>query len=680
MAKPTAALSTTIVFAFVIFCASAVAQARLDSGPAVAPSDLSIQDLGTIRVDTVNGASKFLQQVLEAPASVTIITGEQIRKYGYRTLAEALASAPGIYISNDRTYSYVGLRGFGRPFDYNNCILILVDGHRINDDIYDAAFIDTAFPIDIDLIQRIEVIRGPGSALYGSNVFFGVVNVITRRGGDLKGVEIAGAGGSLGTYRTRVSYGKQYSNGLEAMISASAYQNHGYRQVYFPEFDSPATNNGIAQNADGDRFYSSIANVSYGKVAFRAAYVWREKHAPTAFFGTVFNDPRTRTRDSRGYFEVEFQHTLTSDWQLNGRASYDQSGYNGTYVYDLGTTDNPLITLNHDSSRGQWLGYEVSASRRLLEKQRISIGSEGRFNVKQLQQTYYDDPSGFVFYDRRSSIIPSAYVLDEFRIRRNLILSAGLRYDHYYTFGGTFNPRFGLIYMPRQSMAIKLLYGQAFRAPNAYELYYQDGVSVRADPSLRPETIHTTELAVEKYFANHVTLRTSAFQNHLNNLVTESSDAANVIRYVTRQDVTSRGLEFALDERRPNRWEASASYTVSESFDSRSLQPLSNSPKHLAKARLSIPLFRRALFASPEAQYVSSRLSVYNTTVPDHFVANFSLLTSPIWGKVDLRATGYNLLGKRYGDPAGLEFAQSAIPQDGRVFQVHVEYHSKPKS
>jgi outer membrane receptor protein involved in Fe transport len=149
---------------------------------------------------------------------------------------------------------------------------------------------------------------------------------------------------------------------------------------------------------------------------------------------------------------------------------------------------------------------------------------------------------------------------------------------------------------------------------------------------------------------------------------------------VTRQDVTSRGLEFALDDRRPNGWEAGVSYTVSESSDARSLQPLSNSPKHLAKARLSIPLFRRALFASPEAQYVSSRLSVYNTAVADHFVANFSLLTSPIWGKFDLRATGYNLLGKRYGDPAGLEFAQSAIPQDGRVFQLHIEYHSKAKN
>jgi outer membrane receptor for ferrienterochelin and colicins len=523
MAKPTAALSTTIVFAFVISCVSAMAQAQIDSGTAVAPSDLSIQDLGTIRVDTVNGASKFVQQVLEAPASVTIITGEQIRRYGYRTLAEALDSAPGIYISNDRTYNYVGVRGFDRPGDYNNRILVLVDGHRINDDIYDAAFIDTAFPVDIDLIQRIEVIRGPGSALYGSNAFFGVVNVITRRGGDLKGTEIAASGGNLGTYRTRISYGKQYSSGLEAMISGSAYQSHGYSQLYFPEFDSPTTNNGIAQNADGDRFYSSLANVSYGNVAFRAAYVWREKHAPTAAFGTVFNDPRTRTRDSRGYFEVEFHHALASGWQIDSKASYDQSGYNGTYVYDIGTADSPLVTLNHDSSRGQWLGYELSASRRLLEKHRISIGSEGRFNIEQLQQSYYDDPSGFVFYDRRSSIVPSAYVLDEFRIRRNLLLSAGVRYDHYYTFGGTFNPQFGLIYMPRPSMAIKLLYGQAFRAPNVYELYYQDGTSVQADPSLRPETIHTTELAVEKYFADHVTLRTSAFLNHLRNLVTQAT-------------------------------------------------------------------------------------------------------------------------------------------------------------
>jgi outer membrane receptor for ferrienterochelin and colicins len=679
IAMPKFARTRFVFIAFLLATMPARAQVPPASDISPAPEELTLKDLGAIRVDTVNGASKFVQQVTEAPSSVTIITADQIRKYGYRTLADALNSAPGLYVSNDRSYSYLGIRGFNRSGNYNSRMLVLIDGHRMNDNIYDAAFIETAFPVDVDLIQRIEIIRGPGSALYGSNAFFGIVNVITRRGGDLNGPEVSASAGSLGTYRSRISYGKQFNSGLEGLISWSGYRSDGYRRIYFPEFDSPATNNGIAQDADADQFSSSLLNVSYGGLSIRTAYVWREKHAPTAAFNTVFNDPRTRAVDSRGYLEVQFQRTLSSQWHLDTKAFYDQSGYNGTYVYDLGTADSPLLTLNHDSSRGQWLGFEFAASRRFLDKHRLSLGTEGRFNVKQLQQTYYDDPAAFTFYDRRSSIVPSAYALDEFRIRRNVLLSAGLRYDHYYTFGGTLNPRFGLIYSPQQNMAIKLLYGQAFRAPNVYELYYSDGTSVQANPSLQPETIRTTELAFEKYFSNHVFIRASAFLNQLRNLVTESNASQNLIRYVTRSNVDGKGLEFELSDKHPSGWEGRLSYTASDSLDARSRQPLSNSPRHVGKAGFTIPLARRMLFAAAEAQYVSRRLSVFGVDVPDHFVTNLSLLTSDISGGFSIAANVYNVFDKQYGDPGGLEHVQSAIPQDGRVFRLKLEYRPGAK-
>jgi len=157
---------TRIVFAILLFACTlatlAKAQAPLPAGVPAKPEELTLADLGAIRVDTVNGASQFVQQVIEAPSSVTIITADQIQKHGYRTMAEALGSAPGLYISNDRSYNYLGMRGFSRPGNYNNRVLVLIDGHRLNDNIYDAAFLGGAFPTDIDLIQRIEVIRGAG--------------------------------------------------------------------------------------------------------------------------------------------------------------------------------------------------------------------------------------------------------------------------------------------------------------------------------------------------------------------------------------------------------------------------------------------------------------------------------------------------------------------------------------
>lgn len=160
-------------------------------------SQLSIEQLMNVKVETVYGASKFLQNVSDAPASVTIVTADEIERYGYRTLAEILASVRGFYVIYDRNYTYVGVRGFSRPGDYNARILFLIDGHRHNDDIYDGSDVGTVFPLDIGLIDHVEIIRGPGSAVYGTGAVVAVVNVVTRRGRDLNGWKFparAGAG------------------------------------------------------------------------------------------------------------------------------------------------------------------------------------------------------------------------------------------------------------------------------------------------------------------------------------------------------------------------------------------------------------------------------------------------------------------------------------------------------
>src|ERR1700734_3596037 len=152
--------------------------------------DDSLEELMAIKIDTVYGASGFMQKVTEAPASITIITSEEIQKHGYRTLADILRNVRGFYVTYDRNYSYLGVRGFGLPGEYNNSIALLVDGHRLNDDIFDAALIGTEFPIDVDMIDRKEVIRGPNSSLYIASAFLGVINVITKRGRDLENVSV----------------------------------------------------------------------------------------------------------------------------------------------------------------------------------------------------------------------------------------------------------------------------------------------------------------------------------------------------------------------------------------------------------------------------------------------------------------------------------------------------------
>src|ERR1700678_4359653 len=127
--------------------------------------DATLEELGNIQV---YGASKRLQSTSDAPSSVTVITADEIQKYGYRTLAEILESVRGFYITYDRDYTFVGVRGFGRLGDWNSRILLLIDGHRVNDNVLGMAMIGPEFLVDVDLIERVEIIRGPSSSLYGA--------------------------------------------------------------------------------------------------------------------------------------------------------------------------------------------------------------------------------------------------------------------------------------------------------------------------------------------------------------------------------------------------------------------------------------------------------------------------------------------------------------------------------
>src|SRR5580700_745710 len=184
------------------------------------PSDLSqasLEQLGNIRVYS---ASMHLQPSGDAPSSVTVITANEIQQQGYRTLADILRTVRGFFVTYNRNYTSLGVRGFARPGDFNTRILLLVDGHRLNDNVYDEAMIGTEFPIDIDMIRRIEIVRGPVSSLYGSNALFAIINIITKRGQDLNGMELSADAASFNTYKGRVSYGHKFQQ-LDIAISGS---------------------------------------------------------------------------------------------------------------------------------------------------------------------------------------------------------------------------------------------------------------------------------------------------------------------------------------------------------------------------------------------------------------------------------------------------------------------------
>lgn len=130
--------------------------------PVHAAQDLTELSLERLLEATIVGASKYEQKQSEVAAAVSVITRDEIKAFGWRTLAEALNSLPGVHTTYDRQYTYVGLRGLGLPGDYNTRLLVAVNGNRMNDAVYDAALVGDDFHLDLNLIERIEFIPGPG--------------------------------------------------------------------------------------------------------------------------------------------------------------------------------------------------------------------------------------------------------------------------------------------------------------------------------------------------------------------------------------------------------------------------------------------------------------------------------------------------------------------------------------
>jgi outer membrane receptor for ferrienterochelin and colicins len=635
---------------------------------------LSIEDLAKLKVDSVYGASKFLQKAADAPASISVVTAEEIQKHGYRTLADVLRNVRGFYVINDRDYTYVGIRGVSKPGDYNARILFLLDGHRVNDNIFDGAYVGTEFLVDVDLIDRIEIIRGPNSSVYGTGAFVAVINVITKRGRDRNATELSTEAGSWHSYKGRLSYGNRFDNGLETLLSGSFYNSQGHRQLFFPEFDSPATNNGIADNADADRSYNIFADIIYRDFNIHIVQASRTKHIPTASFGTVFNDSRTRTTDARSYLDIQYHH-LFGSWETLGRASYDWYDYHGMYIYDYAGRGIPPYTENYDAANGTWWDFQGDASRVFFKRHKVTLGTEFRKDIQQQQVNYDIQPYSPYLDDHRSAQVWALYFQDEYSIRKSLGFVLGLRSDWHQKFGNTLSPRVGLLFTPKPNTDVKATYSWAFRAPNSFESFYSGNNSNTVNASLKPERIRSWELDVEHRFGKTYYVSGAGFLNRIDDLIRQRIDPLSGRPFYTNSTPEqTKGIEFELGAKWPGGMEGAISHSLQDPRNMVSGRVLTNAPKQLSKVNLSVPLLQEKLFASAEAQYTSRRRTIAGTVLGGFFIMNATLYSRRLGKDLDLSASLYNVFDKRYADPADLQHEQASIPQDGRNFRVKLVF------
>jgi iron complex outermembrane receptor protein len=637
---------------------------------AVDLTELPLEALMDIEVPNVYGASKLEQKETEAPASVTIVTADEIKKYGDRTLADVLRSVPGFNVAYDRDYAFLGTRGLSLG-DFNDRVLLLVDGHRVNNNYNDGAAIGTDFILDVDLIDHVEVIRGPGSVLYGNNAFFGVINVVTRKGQQLNGVEASTEYGSFDSYKVRVSFGKLFTNGVQMLVSGTYYDSGGQSSLYYPAFDQRfnpgnylASNNGVAQDMDGDSFGSLFGSLGYGDFTLEGAFNHREKVNPTAQFSTTFNDPDLRTVDERGYTSLKYAHSFPEVVDVTAQIYYDR------YVHEIGYPGY-APTLLKENDLGEWWGAELQLNKRLWDRHVITVGAEYRDDFRQDsrssdQTTTYSD----VHTDRQSY---GVYVQGDFEVRTNLHLIGGIRYDQYGDFDPAFDPRVAAIYHPWEKSTFKAIYGTAFRAPSFYEVTLAGPGQV-----LSPEKITGYELVYEQGIGRHLRSSVSGFYNQMDDLLVFSNGS------FTNFNADTKGVELALEGFWSSGVRGRASYSFQDTRNSSVGWDVPDSPNHLVKLNLSVPLVRDRVFAGVEFQYTSDRHSLYSPSgkpitlqgeeAGGFGVVNLTLFSQKLIKNLEFSASVYNLLDRRYTDPASSFHTMDLIQQDGRSFRLKLTY------
>ncbi|WP_350132471.1 TonB-dependent receptor [Nitrosomonas sp.] len=639
----------------------------IQSLPILATTNLEQMSLGELMNINIIGASKYEQKQQQAAAAVSIITRKDIRTYGWRTLNQALASLPGIHPTYDYQYEYLGSRGFGLPGDFNTRVLITVNGNRINDATYDQGPTGRDFPLDIDLIERIEFIPGPGSAVYGQNAMLGVVNIVTRKGADIKGAELSAS------YQTaeimpqeRVTLGKQFDNGTDALISFSGLQSRGADRFF--EFGDAGVS-GIAHRLDDENVKQMFARASHGPLSFDFIYGNRHKGDPTGMF---FSDPLVAgqfQRDQRLNTQIQYNDNFANN-TLNvlGRAFLGQYRYDNPMIYG---GDRTLSTGPSD-----WHGVELRLLSTALTDHKLMAGFEYQNNTS-IKQTFQNFSSPDENVTIKSAVMRiGVYLQDEWRITDTLSATVGLRYDHNHWIGSRLSPRGALIWQATPKATFKALYGRAHRSPNSYERDYGDNISQVANPGLHSESVDTAELVADYLAQPTLNLRANVYAWDIYNLIALGIDPLSGLSQYQQNSkkVVARGAELSLDKT----WDWGARLRGSFGIQNAEQQNshLPNSPYYLGKLNFSLPIpLITGLRAGSELQYYGKRKTLDGSNTDSYVLANLNLVTNvPQVKGLEASLSIYNLFNENYLHPAADTNWQNTFWQPGRTIRFRLDY------
>ena len=624
---------------------------------------------------SVSAASKYAQRVKKTAANVTIISRADLRRHQYPTISDALRSVAGMFTFNDGLYTLTNVRGFGLLSDLNTRILVLLDGRPMNAGFGTGSVHDVH--IDMESVDRIEVIKGPGGSIYGTGAFFAVINVITVDAEDPDANAVALRGGTPRFGGAMASNGGKAGD-LSWFVTANARRDQN-DDVYLRPYDPArrgasdrAANGGISEQ-ERDDVGGGYGRVSWKGLTLSLYGASRDKRMPDAQFEADFNSPGNHTQDQRYFAEADYQAEVGSA-KLLARVFTDYARWEDYLRY----TDYGLY---RDIVSDRYSGAEVRTVWKLPGRNTLLTGVEGSRHEDTL-------PSGFLG-DFREQIKTGekflyssalVYAQNDWQASRYLMLSAGAQANLNTFYRPAFLPRLGMVVTPTDSHTIKLLYGQGIRQPTIFERSFKDFNSFIGNEKLEPEMIRTTELIYETYPLHWLRAQASVYYNSYDDLISDRQveiapdDFRN--QFYNAPGYESKGAELTLGAELPLGWKGEINGAAQDVHSEITDERAESSPTFVESVMLSGPLVSADLLLAVDWHFVSARnLAEHVDSVGAYHVGNAALRYQTPWKPVNLGLRVANVLDRDYADLASTDHDPvRKFPQRGRSGILQVQY------
>ena len=621
-------------------------------------------------------ATKRPTTLRKAPAIATIINADEIRNMGARNLLDVLKMIPGLGIStNEFGGNMIEVRGVRTAL--NEKILVMIDGHSLNKNFNGSALYNVADMLPMENIRQVEVVRGPGSALYGNSAFVATINIITRNAEEINGLEIKAGGGSFDSFKGNLVGGKALGEKLTVSGSLDHYQTNGPKLTVESDALS-GTPFSLAPGAPNLNFKQTDAflKVGYGDFSFRGHYLTRRKE-PYIGAAAALTDDSSKDNVENYWGELAYGQNLSNNLYVNLKLFYDHyeqdpnvkiypNGFAG--VFPNGVIGKPLVKDRTIGGELQ-VDWDAFTGNHLIAG--VSFEELQQYDVKQLANfnPLTGAPLGAVqevanWNKDATRQIWALYLQDEWQLLEQLNLTTGIRYDHYSDFGDTVNPRVGLVWSFLENADLKLLYGQAFRAPNFQELYNINNPVQHGNPDLKPERIETYEAGLawrlNRFFAANLNYFFSTINDQIGwNTATTPAVNANIGKSETQ------GIEMGVNGAYETDLYWKLSYAWQDPRDANTDQRLPYVPSHRASGSVNyapikyLNLHSDVLWTGPRPRLQGDS----RPEMPAYTTVDLAVTLKNFYNSLEIQATVRNLFDERYKDP-DTSGAQIKIPGD----------------